>query len=150
METAVFSRFLARFCAEKVLRWLIQTSLLESNVQLPEIRLQLSTPRSGKLEIPDSTSNIWKLEFDFRLLTLGTWISTFTLWKMDSNFQQPTSGSWKVGIGNPTPNCRVIGFIHVSAWWGGFVAAGRSHVLIDSLVPRLQANRLCVGKSSLV
>ena len=110
LENRRFFAISARFCAEKVLMWLfVQTSSLESNFQLPEIRLQLSTPRSGKLEIPNSTSNIWKLEFDIQLLTPGTWISTFTLWKMDSNFQQPT-------FAIQLPTAVYSGFIRVSAW----------------------------------
>ena len=101
MKTAVFSHFSAVFCAEKVLMWLlVQTSSLESNVRLPEIRVQLSTPRSGMLEIPNSTCNIWKLEVDFHLLRPGTWFSKFTTWKIASNFPQPKirkleNGTWK-------------------------------------------------------
>ena len=110
LKTAVFSRFLARVCAEKVLRWLVQTSLLESNVQLPEIGIHIPTPRSRKLEVQNPTSNIWAWKFEFQLLTPGTWFSTSTLWKMDSNFPQPTSGSWKAGLGNPTPTCCVFRF----------------------------------------
>ena len=110
LKIDVFSRFSARFCAEKVLRWPAQTSLLESNIQLPEIRIHIPITERWKLEVQNPTSTVWKLEFEFQLLTPGTWFSTSTLWKTDSNFPQPTSGSWKVGIGNPTSTCCVFRF----------------------------------------
>ena len=109
LKTAVFTRFSVRFCAEKVLRRLVQTNLLESNVRLLEIRLELPTPRSGKLGMPNSTSNFWKLEFDFQILRPGTWISTNTLWKVESNFQQPI-------FANQLPTAVYSGFIRVSVW----------------------------------
>ena len=67
LETAVFSRFSARFCAEKVLRRLAQTNLLESNVRLPEIRIHIPTTGRWKLESQNPTSKFAHLEFGLQL-----------------------------------------------------------------------------------
>ena len=74
MKTAVFSRFLARFCAEKVLRRLVQTSFLESNFKLPEVGVQ------------HSTFNFRSLDFNFQLSEESLRLPTSSIWKLEVPF----------------------------------------------------------------
>ena len=94
LKTAVFSRFLACSRAEKVLRWLfVQTSLLESNIQLPEIGIHIPTTGRWKLESRNPTSKFTLPELGLQLPISKSWMLHSEFQRLVIGFQLPTSGA---------------------------------------------------------
>ena len=130
MKTAVFSRFLARFCAEKVLRWLAQTSLLESNVQLPEIGIHTPTTGRWMLDSRNPASN--NLGMETRVPSFSSRNLVFNIHLVDGGLQLPTSNIWMLEGGTWESHSHLLRFqvLYKFLPGGSFEPAGCPHVFL--------------------
>ena len=84
----------------------------------------LQFPTSGSLKFESRLPNLDfpNLDSNCHLPTPRSWVPPSTFWNLDSNFQIPTSKSWKLGVGNPTSNCRSpeVGFRFATSNRGKF------------------------------
>ena len=127
-----FFTFCDALFAEKVLRRLAKTNFLKSNIQLPEIGVQIPTTGGWKLEVGSSKSDFLLPEIGIRLPTLNPRNSDSNFQHSEDRFQLPTTDIWKLEGGNWKSNFSLLRFQVSYAFLYGerIEAAGRPHVFL--------------------
>ena len=104
------------------------------------------------MEVGFSKSNFQHLEIEIRVPTFNSRNLVFNIHLAEDGFQLPTTNFWKLEGGNLQSNFHLLRFQVFYTFLPGrsSEAAGHPHALIAPVVPRLQANSLCAGETSLV